>query len=171
MTTTAVPEYGPVSSTVTTRWAVVPGEDRHGAFVIGTWLKAYYYDWVEAQGVRWGDYVRAHREVIEAALGSADVRVATLADAPDVFLGFAVGRPGVLHFVYVKDQFRGHGIARGLVEAVLGLPPGRRACFVDVVLTHRTARVVRAIRAKFPRMRYNPYLVMGARAPAEAEHG
>jgi GNAT superfamily N-acetyltransferase len=50
------------------------------------------------------------------------VALATLDGEPDVFLGWACGAAGVLHYVYVKHAFRENGIARDLVEAVAGVP-------------------------------------------------
>ena len=46
----------------------------------------------------------------------ADVRVACLADDPDVIIGFAITRPNILDYVYTKGPWRKQGVAKKLLE-------------------------------------------------------
>ena len=57
-----------------------------------------------------------YHDIIENLLKrhTASVRLAVLADDPDVVLGWALVEPQVLHFVYVCEEQRRQGIAREL---------------------------------------------------------
>ncbi len=94
------------------------------AFVVDTWTK--YALRTAARSVRLGDLTRHVRKL----LGVADVPlhdlpphlprllVAHVPGEPDAILGWAAveaGRPGCVHYVYVRRDARLQGVARALV--------------------------------------------------------
>lgn len=84
-------------------------------FILNSWLKSY----------RWSDkdnpdYYRNLAPEIKRLIKTNRVMVATLAEEPDCFVGWACGTKGRLHYVYVKSAFRRDGVARELIEKICG---------------------------------------------------
>jgi len=88
------------------------------AYVLDAWIRGYrssdfglrlppdvYYS-------RFG-----HSGLVEHLLDSGDLTVACMHDSPDFILGFAVSRPGLLHYVCVKQDFRRSGVGRTLLDS------------------------------------------------------
>jgi len=89
------------------------------AFILDAWKKSYE----GAPAVRGADREHYRIEMTRAIRRLCDrgeVRVATAPDDPDHLLGFAaftIADDGAeLHYVYVKREFRGMGIARALLS-------------------------------------------------------
>lgn len=104
-------------------FAIRPAAPDDMAFVIDAWLEGYWMDGpfslVMPKSTWWP---RWHR-VIENILADERTRtvIACLGERPDQLMGFACSRPpDILHWVYVKQAFRGNGIARELLHARLG---------------------------------------------------
>lgn len=119
------------------------------ALIFGAWLETHVeHGFLETESSRCRNLASrsrlfsSHRRWMTRMLqDAAIVRIACPEDAPNVIFGFAVATTAppltkdadsdgvVLHFVYVKKPFRGHRIARMLLESM----PGRIVQF-----THRT---------------------------------
>jgi hypothetical protein len=69
-----------------------------------------------------------------------------LSEDPRIYLGFCVYAGPILHYIYVHQDQRRHGIARSL------LPQGIEA-FTDIT---RTGKVI--WKDKYHKWRFNPYL-------------
>lgn len=87
------------------------------AFIIDAWKKSYE----NAEAVRHAD--REHYRVempraIRRLISQGEARIAYDPKDEDTLVGFAVFRGAELHYVYVKKDFRGQGIARALLEGV-----------------------------------------------------
>lgn len=118
-------------------------------YLCGTWLPGLYYgnDWFREidQDVFFSKYL----EVLCALLARPQLRVmaATLNLDPDSIVGFSVYEQresgNVLHWVYVRKDWRKKGIASNLI------PPGVSA------VTHLT-KVGKAIKPK--QWKFNPFL-------------
>lgn len=65
--------------------------------------------------------LEAQRMVPAWQADGARIVVCVAAEDPDAILGWAAGNAAVLHYVYVRHDFRGGGIAKQLVAA-LGSP-------------------------------------------------
>lgn len=63
--------------------------------------------------------------VVDDLFGRATTLVATAPDEPALLLGFVCGEPGrdVLHYAYVKANFRHMGLARALCAEMFGERP------------------------------------------------
>lgn len=128
------------------------GEPGDLPFVFNSWLQSSAESaW--GRSMRRRVYFRRHHSVIQRLLKRAELWVAVLPEAPDVILGWMVAEPEAkrLHYVYVKESWRGFSIARSLLEHLPEVS----------TYTHRTlgpqGRVERLIREHYPNIIYDPY--------------
>lgn len=117
------------------------------AFVIETWLRTYrrLYRVPGLSSARW---YAGQRAIICELLPL--VCLALRRSAPNTVHAWACGSPGVLHYVYVAEPLRRHGVGRALVEAVAG-PHG--------VATHVLPREAKSAFAGFA---YDPFALHAA---------
>lgn len=92
------------------------------SLIFATWLKSYQNSSLFAKGIPREVFFAAHHKVIERILERAEVRLAVLPDDPSVVFGWSVTEPGLVHYVYVKPDFRKYGIAKSLLAHVAGEP-------------------------------------------------
>ncbi len=84
-------------------------------FIYATWLKSYRNS--EFARHQTSDLYYAHQhDLIEKLMQGNQVNVAVIDESPDVVLGWACGRDGILQYVYTKKAFRRLGIARKLTH-------------------------------------------------------
>lgn len=87
------------------------------AFVYATWRNGAYYGVKRDQPAT--DFFRDQTAKIREILKVAQVRIACIKDAPEVILGYAVVTGGNhLEWIFVKQQFRGKGIAKYITPGV-----------------------------------------------------
>jgi len=123
------------------------------AFVYNAWLKSY-------KDSPWGKplindiFFTNHKEIVKKLLDSSEVLLAVNPEDPDQIYGFAVieksPRVSIIHYVYVKYNFRKLGLARDLVETLE--PMAYKVKFV----THVPRDI--AILKKF-NLVFNPYIL------------
>lgn len=91
--------------------------DQYENYVKDRWVKTYRKCNKFMSLVDPGAYYKAYPKYVESILKkpSVTVRLAVLADAQDVALGFSVSEGTTLHYVNVPLDYRGHGIANKLV--------------------------------------------------------
>ena len=103
------------------------------------------------------EYKHAHSRLVWSWLPMCHVLVAADVEDDDTILGFAVlTTTGVLHYVHVRRDFRGMGIAKALVGELAEQ---------SVVYTHQPADATHYRRTTMqsphpPKWRYNPYLFL-----------
>ncbi len=107
-------------------------------YVASTWARGSRY------GLRTGDAFR----LVNRALDVSDVLV--LANNKTVH-AWACGEAGLLHYVYVPPELRGHGLARDAITQLLGEYPEH------VNVTHPWPR-------ESARFRYTPHLLFRSAA-------
>lgn len=117
------------------------------AFVMSKWKRSLRYG---NDYFRLADptaYYTAYSLYLDRLLGgpSVAIRVAVLADAPDVLLGFSVSRPGILDYVFVQKDFRRIGIGANLI------PDDAKA------FTHVTKTWLTVWANKYPKLKFNPF--------------
>ena len=87
-------------------------------FIHSTWLKGQRFNnpfFAETEPTA---YYAAYGAIVDRILDNptTTVAVACLSDEPDVIVGYSVTTaPGILHWVYVKKQWRKNGVAKMLV--------------------------------------------------------
>lgn len=99
-----------------------PMRDGDKNFVRSSWLRSYraLCEWVPQ-----AEFFALHHDVIEGLLARHETRtvVAHAHDDEDHLLGWASGEPSttrpLIHWCYVKNTYRGNGIASRLTDAVL----------------------------------------------------
>jgi hypothetical protein len=117
-------------------------------FIYETWLKSYKHDSAFGKSVRSSVFFPAYGEVIDNILLSSTTIIACHPEEPDIILGYLVYSPTILHYVFVKEAFRGLGIARTLYETAQ----------VPTTLSHRTGSV-QDILARHSELVYNPFVL------------
>jgi len=107
-------------------------------FIMDSWLRSWRESpW--AGCIRNDLYFATQRATIEGLIArSAEFIVAYLEERPDHILGWGcfemTGDSCVVHYLYTKDPYLGHGINKSLVERASGSKPG--------FYTHRYRQVI-----------------------------
>jgi ribosomal protein S18 acetylase RimI-like enzyme len=128
-------------------------EDRD--FVFSSWLRNYKHSSYFAKRIRNSVFFFWHQKIADAIVSrpSARILVACAPGESDVILGYLVmeERPTeqVIHYVFVKPEFRKMGIGRKLWLKAEVKPTG-------AYFTHWTF-VVNDLREKMPELTYDPY--------------
>lgn len=122
-------------------------------FIFSSWLQSYR-DSEEVRNIGNDAYFGGHHKVIAelAQRPEAKCFVACASDFPAQIFGWAYGESGaetVLHYVYVKQQYRRMGIARGLLQKIHQQRDGGILC------THRT-HIFDLMKKKYS-LRLDPY--------------
>lgn len=86
-------------------------------FIYSTWLKGLYNgnDWFAR--IRQERFFKVYHAVIEGILARAAIQVACQKADPSVILGYSVTEGAKLHWIYLKKDWRGYGLARLLIPA------------------------------------------------------
>ena len=125
-------------------------------FIYSTWLKSYRHsDW--ARNMSNDTFFFHHKQIIEAILECPTTKITLICDQedPDQLYGYCVARElsdkAVIHFCYVKYNFRKLGLMKQLVE---------NAGYFSKSITFIThiPRNYADLKAKW-NLEYNPYLL------------
>lgn len=103
--------------------------------IYSTWLLGLYHGCEWMNRIKKESFFKNYKLFIERRLPLCTVKVAALADDPDVILGYVCYRDNVLDWIFVKKAWRKMGIAKML------LPQG------VTLVTHLT-KVGRSIKPK-----------------------
>lgn len=107
-------------------------------FLYSTWIKSFR-DSGFCRAVPTPIYNRSQRERVRALLEKdfTYVLVACSPETPELIYGYAVGEaPNVLHYVYVKKDYRGQGIGKRLLSHLLDHSTNN-----PVLYTHKSADI------------------------------
>lgn len=116
--------------------------------IYATWLRSYQASSLQAKNIHKDTFFREHHKVLDGIFArDIIVRLAVLPDDESVVLGWLVGEPGVVHYVYVKPAFRRYGIARALLS---GLE-------TPFTYTHSTY-TLRDLHPRLEGCEFNPYM-------------
>lgn len=148
-------------------FSIRDGRPSDEAFILATWLRNYWEQLngharakpecaacLQSKGLRKSVYYAGHHDKAEAAVRRAHVLIAHPTEHEDVILGYLVMEPlrdwDVIHWLYVKREMRGFGIALRLLGQVSRVEAAR--------YTHRTSDFERMRKARWPEMVFDPYL-------------
>lgn len=135
-------------------YLIRPGRASDHSFVVESWVMSYRHQSRAKDAGR--SYLRGHKRLVRGLLERTPLRVACLAEDDDVIVGWAClveGDMPLVHYGFVKEAFRGKGIARALFANVLDKPLG--------VYTHRCWRM-----SVVPMTwTYDPYAVFAEHRP------
>lgn len=117
-------------------------------FIYSSWLNGLRYgnDWFNL--IERSSYYKTYHKVIETILTrpGTKVKVACLKDDPEVILGYCAYSGTILHWVQVKDSWKGIGLARALIPTKV------------TVVTHVTKVGASLLRSKLPSAVFNPFV-------------
>lgn len=109
---------------------LIPSDD--SAFVIDSWLRSYYGHSYFAQEISKAMFFKNHAEVVKRFLLRGSVKLAVKREDPDVILGYIAFEKNKVHYVYIKESFRGFGLCRKLLQ--------ENNFFDGTTITHLTLR-------------------------------
>lgn len=115
----AVPEekIQVVASDPPLTWDLRPGTPEDHPFVVDSWLQSYRQQSIARDAGR--AYMHDMKWLVRAWLARAALLVACDPEEPGAIWGWAVTRRDVILYVYVRQEFRRHGIARALLRPYL----------------------------------------------------
>lgn len=122
----------------------VPG-DKH--FILSTWLRGLYYGETLYSLMEKATFMELYKKVLDYLVTNSYIQVMCLKEDPNIIIGYSVLSldKKILHWLYVKKNFRNIGVATDLVPK-------------DVkVVTHLTKSGIILLKRK--NMIYNPFLV------------
>lgn len=132
------------------KWLIREAKHSDISFIYATWLNSYHYDsWTKsiAKSVFFDNYKR----IIDELLLNSQVKVACVPADQDIILGYMVSEPDFIHYAFVKEAFRGFGIAKSLLIDS-GFSPDDM-----IVITHRTKKLMDLTGHK-NNLIYNPFI-------------
>lgn len=134
-------------------------------FIASSWSKSYQSS-AAVRNVRTSLYFDRQKQTILHLLQRSQCLVICLREDEDAILGYVVFEKDVLHFVYVKEAWRKHGIATRLVSAAgLDIPNAR--------YSHRAEgenkSIEKILRSKLPNWKYDFWSVFWLDLPGASE--
>ncbi len=128
-------------------------DDRN--MILSSWLRSFRNNGDWPRHVDSATYYANHQRIVAALLEECDVRVAFAKDDPNLLQGWCGVDGYIVHYVFVKEQYRKMGIAKRLLEDVGG----------NVVYTHWTRTVKElSLAGKLQGWIHNPYALFGLEA-------
>lgn len=88
-------------------------------YLMDTWLQTYRASPFAKKlpdFAYWSDF--GHVGLVESIVNTVPGKVACLPDAPEFIYGYAVSDGHFLHYLFVRNEFRGQGLGRALLDAV-----------------------------------------------------
>jgi GNAT superfamily N-acetyltransferase len=139
--------------TPNSKWLLRAPKSSDLNFIYSTWLNNYRSDSEIGKSIKKSIYFAEYYGVLDAIFECKQTKVliACLPEETNVILGFLVGADKILHYIFVKEDFRRNGIGRSLFENCF--PEGGGA----VEFTHRTTSTHRL--AEKLSLTYNPFLL------------
>jgi hypothetical protein len=130
-----------------------PASSRDEAFILATWLRSFRHGSMFARRLTNDVFFTNHHPIATSILARSETLVAHLDDDPNVILGYLVTEGQVLHFAYVKKEFRRMRVLTQLLDES-HFP----ADLDGVEVSHPTFDWLEFMAPKFPGSRSNPYL-------------
>lgn len=115
-------------------------------FIYASWMKGLRYGSPLYKMIDHEIYFKTYARIIKILLSKSKVLIAALKQDPNVILGYSVFEDKKLHWVFVKEDWRGIGLAKDLVPKELE------------VVTHMTSLGSLIFKEKCPKAIFNPFL-------------
>lgn len=98
-------------------FSIRPMEPADEPFIFRAWLEGYWPHFPGNLVMRKSEFMERWHRVIERILADPQTRtvVAHVEGKPEALLGFACAAPVCVHWCYVKQPYRGLGIAQALL--------------------------------------------------------
>lgn len=102
-------------------WNLRPAADSDIPFILSSWLHGYRKASVTS-GISNTIYFKSHEALLKNLLRVSNIVVACAKDNPDQIFGYVVseydGISLTVHWLYIKQPFRGLGMARSLMGVI-----------------------------------------------------
>jgi len=92
-----------------------PANETDTNFLLSTWLKSYYVHGNAYRKPNQSIYYKEHQDLVKKRLATSSVTVATTSEDETQIIGYIVCDADCIHYLYVKNIFRGFGIAKKLL--------------------------------------------------------
>jgi hypothetical protein len=127
------------------------------SFVKDAWMRCFRFGSTLTKEIPSDIYIPRHGALIDNLLHRCITELVCLKEDPATILGFLVyeriTKLNIIHFIYVKKDFRKMGLATALI-ANTKVDPDQSA------YTHRT-RANLWIDERYPKLIFDPYLIQG----------
>lgn len=114
-----------------------PGVAKDESFISNSWLKSFRGSPIN-KDIPARVYYYFQHKVLEKLVNRSEVIVACNSDNSDEIFGYicaeVLDEVNVIHYIYVKEAYRGYGIANQLVDKVMRMFGERPVCY-----THKTS--------------------------------
>jgi ribosomal protein S18 acetylase RimI-like enzyme len=123
--------------------------------ITSTWLKTYRAKSSWIKKIMEGCYFSEHNHLINRHVMTADVYVICDPEDDEHVFGYLVGlnrqKCDTIHYIYIKQAFRGKGLAKALLDAFQ-----KRT---EMYNTHETMpnHLLNHLKKRYARVIYNPY--------------
>lgn len=85
-------------------------------FVFSSWLKSYYGNSPHNTWIPKKIYQKEQAIIITKLLNRSDLSIAAMSEDERIIIGYLVYEKGIIHYVYIKEPFRGLGIGKKLIQ-------------------------------------------------------
>lgn len=91
------------------------------AFIIVSFLKALYYGKTWYSKIPKDIFMDNYKHIAKILFDKGTIKVACLKEDPSIIIGFAIlsGNNEILHFVYVRKNWRNIGVAKSLIPSTI----------------------------------------------------
>lgn len=128
-------------------------------FIYSSWLNSYKNDSSFARKIARSVFFKWHKKIVELILNrpTTKVMIACFEETPEVILGYLVYERQtdlpVVHFAYVKKDYRQQGIANTLLKS-------QNLDLNQCLFSHWTDSIYDfKFKEKYPKMMYDPYRI------------
>lgn len=132
-------------------------------FIYSSWLNSYKNDSSFARKIARSIFFKWHQKIVKIILSrpSTTISIACFDEMPEVILGYMIhekqkedeDEKDIIHFVYVKKDYRKQGIAKLLIES-------QSIHLNESLFTHFTDTLYDLkIKEKHPKFMYDPYRI------------
>jgi len=130
-------------------WEIRQPKDSDISFIYATWLNSYHYDsWTKQ--IQKSIFFDNYKLVIDEILNNSKIKIACTKIDQDIILGYLVyDEPHILHYCFVKQDFRRFGIANSLVADSIDTKS-------PITITHRTKSILSLLEPK-KNISFNPF--------------
>jgi hypothetical protein len=108
-----------------------PATDDDWGYIVQTWGKTMRAEFPDMRTEDFAGWIRDHVKELRSRKNTVTL-VGYPPDEPMIIWGWAMGRPGAVHYGYVREPQRRKGIFRALMSLVSTLP------IDDMLVTHLT---------------------------------
>jgi len=139
------------------------------SFISSSWGKCYYNTSVYSKLMSPQDFHAYHRPIRSNILSSKDCTIIVISAKNDPLLIVAwmcieippSNQGMILHFIYVKEAFRGMGLAKELLamlEKHFDNKKNKNVMYTH--LTHRGSKILKSKQESFSNYYYTPHLIL-----------